>query len=176
MKQLYQSSIKSAAAPGDPGDDGDDESDEPSDSNLQRGDPPPRIPKQNDGSHSRRSGSGKRPARFGGGPPGYPDDGGNGGNSSDDRSCRNNDQNRRPDRNRHRGYSVPAAVHPWYNTPGIMEAVEQHRTHMHEHLLQLIREHVSVHLNIPEGTKIRRAEHSSVGKYEGSPKFGDLEK
>jgi len=39
-----------------------------------------------------------------------------------------------PDRNWHRGYSVPAAVHP----PGIMEAVKHHHTHMHEHLIQLI--------------------------------------
>ena len=86
MKQLYQSSLKSAAAPGDPGDDGDDESDKPSDPNLQRGDPPPRNPKQNDGNRSRRSGSGKGPAHFGGGPLGYPDDGGNGGDGSDDNS------------------------------------------------------------------------------------------
>jgi len=58
----------------------------------------------------------------------------------------------------------------------MMEAVEHHRTHMHECLLQLIREHVSVHLSIPEGTKLRQAEHSSVGKYKGSSKFGDLKK
>ena len=57
-----------------------------------------------------------------------------------------------------------------------MEAVEHHHTHMHEWLLQLIQEHVSVHLNIPEGTKIHRVEHSSIGKYEGSAKFSDLEK
>jgi hypothetical protein len=57
-----------------------------------------------------------------------------------------------------------------------MEAVEHHRTQMHERLLQLIREHVSVRLSIPEGTKLRQAEHSSVSKYEGSSKFGDLEK
>jgi len=57
-----------------------------------------------------------------------------------------------------------------------MEAVEHHHNHMHECLLQLIRKHVSVHLNIPEGTKLWQAEHSSVGKYKGSSKFGDLEK
>ena len=33
-----------------------------------------------------------------------------------------------------------------------------------------------MHLSIPEGMKIRRAEHSSVGKYNGSPKFSDLER
>jgi len=47
---------------------------------------------------------------------------------------------------------------------------------MHERLLQLIQEHVSVHLSIPEGTKIWQVEHSSVGKYEGSSKFSDLKK
>ena len=57
-----------------------------------------------------------------------------------------------------------------------MEAVQHHRDHMHELLLQLIREHVSVHLNLPEGTKPRRADHSAVGKYKGSAKFSDLEK
>jgi len=69
MKRLYQLSLKAAAAPGDPGDDGDDESDELSDPIPWRGDPPPRNPKQKDGSHSHRSGSGKGPAHFGGGPP-----------------------------------------------------------------------------------------------------------
>ena len=141
MKQLYQSSLKSAAAPGDPGDDGDDDSDEPSNSKPWRGDPPPRTPKSNNGDRSHRSGSGKGSACFSGGPPGYPDDGGNGRNGSDEhshRSHRSNDQDRRSDRNRHQGYSVPAAVHLWYNTPGIMEVVEHHCIHMHEHLLQLI--------------------------------------
>jgi len=57
-----------------------------------------------------------------------------------------------------------------------MEAVEHHHNHMHERLLQLIWEHISVHLSIPKGTKLRQAEHSSIGKYEGSSKFGDLEK
>jgi len=64
----------------------------------------------------------------------------------------------------------------WYNTPGVMEAVEHHRNHMHERLLQLIWEHVSVCLSILEGMKLQQTEHSSVGKYEGSSKFGDLEK
>jgi len=57
-----------------------------------------------------------------------------------------------------------------------MEVVEHHHNHMHKHFLQLIREHVSVRLSIPEGTKLRWAEHSSIGKYKGSSKFGDLEK
>jgi len=57
-----------------------------------------------------------------------------------------------------------------------METVEHHCDHMHECLLCLIREHVSVCLSIPDGTKLRQAEHSAVGKYDGSAKFGDLEK
>ena len=57
-----------------------------------------------------------------------------------------------------------------------MEAVEHHHNNMHEQLLQLIHEHVSVHLNIPEGTKPRQADHSFVEKYKGSSKFRDLEK
>ena len=179
MKQLYQSSLKSAAAPGDPGDDSNDELDEPSDHNPQRGDPLPHIPKHNDGSGSHYSGSGKGPAHFGGGPPGYPDNGGNGGNGSDENShCTHwsNNQDRCPDCNCHWGYSVPVAVHPWYNTPGIMEVVEHHHTHMHEWLLQLIQEHISVCLSITEGMKLHQVEHSSVGKYEGFSKFGDLKK
>jgi len=57
-----------------------------------------------------------------------------------------------------------------------MEVVEHHCTHMHKHLLQLIREHVSVHLSIPEGTKLRQVEHLSISKYKESSKFSDLEK
>jgi len=56
-----------------------------------------------------------------------------------------------------------------------MEAVEHHRTHMHDRLLCLVRDHMSVHLSIPKGTKVRQADHMSVGKYEGSPKCSDLE-
>jgi len=56
-----------------------------------------------------------------------------------------------------------------------MEAVEHHRNHMHNRLLRLVCEHVSVRLNLPDGTKVQRAEHSSIGTYEGSFKFSDLE-
>jgi len=105
-----------AAPGGDPGDDGDDESDEPSDPNPYRGDPP--LHKSNNGNgNSHHSGSKKGPARFDGGPPGYPDNGGNGGDGSDDESHHShhsNGQGRHPNCNinQHRGYSVPAAVHP----------------------------------------------------------------
>ena len=57
-----------------------------------------------------------------------------------------------------------------------MEAVEHHCDHMHECLLQLICEHVSVCLNLPEGMKPWQADHSAVGKYKGSAKFRELEK
>ena len=57
-----------------------------------------------------------------------------------------------------------------------MEAVEHHRNNMHEQLLQLIHEHISECLNIPEGIKPRQADHLFVEKYKGSFKFRDLEK
>jgi len=34
---------------------------------------------------------------------------------------------------------------------------------------------MSVRLSIPEGTKVYRADHTSVRKYEGSSKYSDLE-
>ena len=57
-----------------------------------------------------------------------------------------------------------------------MEAVEHHRNHMHQCLLQLICEHISICLNLPEGITPQQADHSVVSKYEGSAKFGELEK
>ena len=53
--------------------------------------------------------------------------------------------------------------------------VEHHHNHMHKRLLRLVHEHVSVRLNLPDGTKVRRAEHSSVRTYEGFFKFSNLE-
>src|ERR1700676_3845859 len=46
---------------------------------------------------------------------------------------------------------------------------------MHDRLLRLCREHLSVRIKISDGAKIRRADPSSVGLYHGSPKFSDLE-
>jgi hypothetical protein len=190
MKRLDQSSSRLANAPGggDPGDDGDDESDNRSDHIPQRGgNDPRRTPRNPHGGnyHGRRNGGGgggRHPPRRNGGPSEPSDDGddGNGDDESEEGSHpsrhRNSPGRRTPQvRQSHRGYSVPVAVHPRYNTPGVMEAVEHHRNHMHERLLQLMRDHLTVRLRIPEGTKLRRAEHSSVGKYEGSSKFSDLE-
>ena len=93
------------------------------------------------GNCSQQSGDRKGPARFDGGPPGNPDDTGNGGGGDDNNlnhSCRSIGQGRDPNHNnnRHRGYSVPAAIHPQYNTPGVMEAVEHHCNHMHECVME----------------------------------------
>ena len=105
-----------------------------------KGDPPPHNLNNNIGNCSS---SGQGPAHFNGGPAGYPNNWRNG-------------QGEHPDQNNnwHHGYLVSATVHPWYNTPGVMEVVEHHHNHMHEQFLQLICEHVLVQLNIPEGMKI----------------------
>ena len=46
---------------------------------------------------------------------------------------------------------------------------------MHRQLLQLCREHLTIQIRIPDGMKIRKASSSSVGWYNGSPRFPDLE-
>jgi hypothetical protein len=80
--------------------------------------------------------------------------------------------NQRPLR---RGYSMPPADRSRLHTPGVRATNEHHRTQMHNRLLRLCRERLSARIKPPEGTKIRRAEASSVGTYSGSPKFSDLE-
>ena len=56
-----------------------------------------------------------------------------------------------------------------------MEAVEHHHNHMHDRLLCLVQDHVSVRLSIPKETKVHRADHMSVRKYKGSSKYSNLE-
>ena len=46
---------------------------------------------------------------------------------------------------------------------------------MHDRLLRLCQEHLTIQLKIPEGTKVHRANTNSVEHYSGSPKFSDLE-
>src|ERR1700733_2910927 len=70
---------------------------------------------------------------------------------------------------------MPLADRARLHTPGIRATSEHHRMQMHDRLLRLCREHLTVRLKIPEGTKVRRADTSSVGQYHGSPKFSDLE-
>jgi hypothetical protein len=73
-----------------------------------------------------------------------------------------------------RGYSMPPAA-ARYTSPGIQEAMDHHRQTMHERLISLIHEHLSVRLIPPEGIKSKKTDGKSVGSYKGSAKFGDLE-
>ena len=153
MKRMYQSSLKAMSAPeAPPGDKGDDESDHRFDRKPQQGGSDPRHPHKDpcgDNQHGGRNGGGGGGGHtpwINGRPPGPPDDRdkGDGDDKSEGgshQSQHGNNHRTSPDRRRsrprqpHRGYSVPAAVHPCYNTPGVMEAVEHHRGHMHEQIL-----------------------------------------
>jgi hypothetical protein len=97
----------------------------------------------------------------------YDNPGGGGGSDGRDEDL---PPNRR--HNFHRGYSMPLVVR---DIRGVRAAMEHHRDEMHDQLIRLCREHLSVRLPIPEGCKIRRFDQSSVGKYNGSPEFSDLE-
>ena len=107
------------------------------------------------------SGRGRQPQRQAAASPGPPDGGDDDGDDSDEESSHhqgrdNNGRrppNHRPD-GRHGGYSVPAVVHPRFNDPGVLEAVEHHHNQMHKRLLQLIRDHISMRLNLPDDTKV----------------------
>jgi hypothetical protein len=46
---------------------------------------------------------------------------------------------------------------------------------MHECLYALMRQHLTVQLAIPQGSKTRKPESNSMGKYCGGPKFNELE-
>jgi hypothetical protein len=46
---------------------------------------------------------------------------------------------------------------------------------MHERLYALMRQHLTVRLTVPQGSKTRKPESDSVGKYHGGPKFNELE-
>jgi hypothetical protein len=72
-----------------------------------------------------------------------------------------------PPGNNHRescGYSMPPPAAHRYSTPGVHEAAENHRDTMHERLYALMRQHLTVRLTIPQGSKTRKPESDSVGK------------
>jgi hypothetical protein len=46
---------------------------------------------------------------------------------------------------------------------------------MHECMCTLIQQHLDVRLVLPAGTKTRKTDSESVGKYRGSLKFSELE-
>ena len=70
---------------------------------------------------------------------------------------------------------MPAAGRARLRTPGIQAVTEHHRDQMHSRLTQLCRQRLAFRLRIPEGTKLRRTDTSSVGRYKGSPRFQELE-
>jgi len=173
MKQMYQSTLRTASVPGVPGDNRDDDKGNSKHLSHRRpggNDPwPPQTRNRGDRnycpSNNGGSGGGRQPSRIVAGPPVPPDGGDDGDNESDRLSSHSHnwgdDGNRHPDRRYnhrgippYRGYSVPAAVHPRFNTPGVMEVVEHHHNYMHDRLLWLVCEHVSVRLNLPDGTKV----------------------
>ena len=49
------------------------------------------------------------------------------------------------------------------------------QSQMHDWLICVHMAHLSIQFRIPEGTKICRADPSSVSKFKGSPRFSDLE-
>ena len=61
------------------------------------------------------------------------------------------------------------------HTPGICATSKHHCTQMHDQLLHLCQEHLTIRLKIPEGTKVHKADTNSVGHYSRLPKFSDLE-
>ena len=103
--------------------------------------------------------------------------GGGGGDGGGDRGPPGGGNSPPPGNNRgnNRGFSMPPPAPPRGNTPGVHEAAENHRSSMHERLYELIRQHLTVRLTIPQGTKTRKTDTHSVGRYSGGPKFSDLE-
>ncbi|RDB23199.1 hypothetical protein Hypma_009704 [Hypsizygus marmoreus] len=145
------------------------------------------------GSHGSSHGGGNHGSGHGGrgggggggggrrGPPdqGPPDDddgdypgGGGGGDDWEEDGNSNARRSAAPPR---RGYSMPPNGAARFTTPGIIEASEHHRNTMHERLLALCRERLSVRLVLPDGVKPRRADGKSVGTYKGGAKFSELE-
>ena len=57
---------------------------------------------------------------------------------------------------------------------GVMEAAENHRNSMYEHLLALIHQHLATPIIVPPGHKTRKTDSDSVGKYAGGERYSDL--
>jgi hypothetical protein len=70
---------------------------------------------------------------------------------------------------------MPRAQTTHYPMPGILEATENHRAILHEQLSSLIRQHLTICLKIPQGTKMRKTDSDSIGTFSGSARFRDLE-
>jgi hypothetical protein len=142
-----------APDPGDPDDDDDDDNGNGGSNNP--------CPDHGENHHHHSSNNNSRNGGNGGRPP--PSNGGGSGNPPGN--------NRRESR----GYSMPPPAAHRYSTPGVHEAAENHRDMMHERLYTLMRQHLTVRLTIPQGSKTQKPESDSVGKYRGGPKFNKLE-
>jgi hypothetical protein len=70
---------------------------------------------------------------------------------------------------------MPCAQITCYPTPGILEAMENHHAIMHKGLSSLIRQHLTICLKIPQGTKVQKTDSNSIGTFSSSARFGDLE-
>jgi hypothetical protein len=60
------------------------------------------------------------------------------------------------------GYTMPPANLTQHSTPGVHEATEHHRGSMHKHLCRLMRQHLTVQLTLPHGTKTRKMDSDSI--------------
>ena len=59
----------------------------------------------------------------------------------------------------------------------MLEAKESHKDKMHDRFLSIIRQHLSVRLEIPPGAKLRKVDTDAVGKYTGADQtIGALER
>ena len=75
-----------------------------------------------------------------------------------------------------RVYSMPRLMPSHYTAPGILKASEFHRQAMQERLSNILEEHLWRPIKYPEGFKLNvKLDSSSVKRYEGSPKYLDLE-
>lgn len=144
-----QPSGSAAAASGHPGGDDDDSSSDSSNSSSEEQSDPPRNPNEGNGG----GGGGRRPSSE---PPPR------GGSAPPSRI--------------HRSLSTPGQNGIRGRTPGLTEVDEQYHDNMVSRLLQIIRQHLTVRLRIPEGTKLRRMDGKTVGLYEGGRTYDELEK
>ena len=75
-----------------------------------------------------------------------------------------------------RAFSMPRLMPSHYTAPGIIEASEHHRETMQRRLTRILEEHLWRPIDYPDGFKPNlKLDSNSVKRYEGSPKFLDLE-
>ena len=62
-----------------------------------------------------------------------------------------------------------------FNTPGVLEAIENHWNKMHKCLLSMMREHTSVRIALPSSVKPMKDDGKTVSLYKGTARFSNLE-